>query len=654
LTNPSIHQPGTRVSFLGLDGTVTPLSHNMIAILLDKDPGKPVCMSVEEAERRLDKELFFLTSRSQEKTIHRDLSITEILQLERTEAYMEGLWKVVPKGKTGGVAKRAAAIEFVSQSIGDRKPPDPSTLARWVKTANSHSQGVLATLPPKNRSGGSKFGDDVKELFDSVVQEHFLNLRRPPRTNAYAIFVERLAQELDLVEEFQIPNYGTFCNWIKKLDPAEVIEKRFGKIVAKSRGRSASKQIKLNRILERVEVDAVQLRIGVRDAQKRYLGQAMLFVVFDCFSRAVLGFQLQIGSGESAASVIDSYKHALMPKHPEEVDPSIKNTWPMYGLPEEIVSDGGPGYSAIKTKSFLFHIRTASTIVQTYSGEKKPFVERFNSTLRSQLLTGLPGYCPKNAKDQPLDATIEQQAVLTLDKLKRELMNWIVDKYHQKPHEGLQWKTPFQAWTENAKIFPPRIPQGLFSQLSMVYGETKEPKISGDGGHLGITVENVRYNDQNQTKRLKSIYGYLDQHKKETRVKCEYTPNDIHAVTVHDPINEERFQVFATDPRILPGMTSAEWDAIRLENKPARGARHSSLTDDPELTEAHKQNKRQINEARKRKSSTANLAEINEGMRELSDQKTERPAGVAGGERFSAVFDRLMNDGSDEEGFDCV
>ncbi len=652
MINPSIHQPGTRVSFHGLSGTLTPLAQNMIAIVMDRDPATPVCISVEEAERRLHKELLFLTTKSQNNLIDMELSSKQLLYLQKVNAYLDQLWKVVPKGKTGGVAKRAAVIKFVSQLIGDSNPPDPSTLARWVATANSHSQGVLATLPSNNRVGGSKFGEDVKDLFIAVVKEHFLNLRRPPRTKAYAVFVERLEQELKRTETSEIPNYGTFCNWIKKLDPSEVAEKRVGKLAAKSLSRNASKKIVLNRILERVEVDALRTGVAVTDEQKRYLGNVILFLVIDCFSRAILGFQLQIGGGELAASVIDSYKHSLMPKHSEEVDPSIKNPWPMYGVPEQIVSDGGPGYAALKTQSFLLHAGIASTMVQTYSGEKKPFIESFNKTIRLQCLTDIPGYTPKNPKDQPLDATIGQQAVITLDTLKRKITKWIVDDYHQEPHDGLLGRTPSQVWTENAKLFPPAVPAGLFSQLSMTHGETKTPKIMGPDGHLGIVVENVEYNDHG--KRLKSIHNQLKQLGEEPRVTCEYTPNDIHTATVRDPITEERFQVFAKDPRILPGMTSAEWNAIRLENKPKRQVRRSSLANDQELAKAHKQNKKQIAASSKRKQATANLSEITEGMRELGNLRPEQPTDIAASESFGTAFDRLLNDDSDEEGFDYV
>jgi len=648
----TLHKPGTRVSFYGLNATTTLVGDELIAVVFDSKQHEPTFINLDEAERMLGKELLFLTSKVKEESIDVDLSPKQLIELNKVQAYLEGLWQVVPKGKTGGIPKRKAAIDYVSELIGDSNPPDPSTLARWVKETTSHHQGVLALVKKRERRAGSKFGEEVKDLFDSVIRHEYLNLRRPTRTYAYSQFVNRLEEELGLTEVHEIPSYGTFCNWIKQLNPIEVAEKRFGKLAAKSLNRNAHQEIQLHRIFERVEVDALRLGVGVVDDQGRYLGTIIVFFVLDCYSRSVLGFQIQVGGGESAASVIDSYKHAMAPKYPEEVDPTIKCTWPMYGALKNVVSDGGSGYKAIETHTFLLHLNAGTSIAATYSGEKKPFIESFNKTVRAKLAPRLAGYVPKIAGNQPSDATIEQQAVLTLDQVKRKLTKWIVDDYHQTEHEGLNWQTPHQVWTENAKLFPPAIPDELFTRLKLTHGESKTPKILGDEGHLGITVNNARYNDPD--KRLKSIYGWLKQRGKEPRVECEFTPNDIHSVSVKDPESHERFPVFATDRRIQPGMTLREWDVIRLENKPPSRSRRSALDGDPELLAADKQSRKQIKEATKRKSTSANLPEMTKGVHSLRDSNRASKSGSGSKPDAGTLLEGLSDENSNDEGYDVV
>ncbi|MGQ7275359.1 hypothetical protein [Marinobacter sp. V034] len=298
------------------------------------------------------------------------------------------------------------------------------------------------------------------------------------------------------------------------------------------------------------------------------------------------------------------------------------------------------------------HLNAGSSIAPTFSGEKKPFIESFNKTVRAQFASRLPGYVPKTPGNQPSDATIEQQAVLTLDQVKRKLTQWIVDDYHQNEHEGLNWQTPHQVWSENAKLFPPAIPDELFTRVKLTHGEKKTPKISGDEGHLGIAVNNARYNDPD--KRLKSIYGFLKKLGKEPRVECEFTPNDIYSVSVRDPETNERFPVFATDRRIHPGMALREWDAIRLDKKPLSRVRKSSLDGDPELLAADKQSQKQTREATRRKSTKANLSEMTKGVHSLRDSNRARTSGSGSEPDAGTLLEGLADENSNDEGYDVV
>lgn len=624
----TIAMTGNRVSFRNLHATLTTLPDSSVALCFDDEKQPTIIKTRSEIESEFGKTLHLIPKGKVASPKALDLSIEDLDELKRRSAYIDELQRRTTKGGIGGVKIRQQVIARVARETRDANPISPATLARWAREAKRHSHGIASTLGNKTRRRKSSFPQDIQDFALEMIDDYYLQLGNPTLQYAYDCFTEEF--ELKFGSKVKRPCREVFRKWATKAcDPIEFIEKREGRRAAKAAGRNAKKKLRTERILERVEADAVNLAIGVTDEEGRYLGPVTLFAVIDVYSRSILGLIAQVGRGESSGSVIDSYKHAIGPKSPDFLPNTVQNGWPMYGTPETFVSDGGSGYVSVQTQSFLLDVGSDSQIVQTYAGWQKPFVERFFLTLRTRFAQTLRGYCGKHTDRPNLDATIKEKASMTLPEFRTALYEWVIDEYHQTPHRGLNGKTPYGVWEEQAHVFPPHLPTN-FERIRFTMGETRMCTISGVHSHQGIQLNNLRYNDPSN--RLKTIGMVLQRQGQAAEVVVEYTHNDVYSVNVFDPITEEIFEAVVVDPDIEPGTTLAELKVLRpsiYANKGFTGRRRAKSSPTfIKANAAHDENTRQVRSRRSQRAPTdaieAQIMRLTEEDDTLSPPTTRR------------------------------
>ena len=615
----TIAMTGNRVSFHGLHATLTTLPDSTVALCFDKEKQPTVIKTRTEIESEFGKTLHLIPKGEVAAPKAPNVSVADLEEVKRRSAYLDELRRRTTKGGIGGIKIRQQVIARVAREIRDPKPISPATLARWARQAQRHSHGVASTLKPKKRQRKSTFSQDIQDLALEVIDDYYLQLGRPTVQYAYDCFTEEFEHRFG--QGAKRPCREVFRKWAAQAcDPIAFIEKREGRRAAKAARRNAKKKLRAERILERVEADAVNLAIGVTDEEGRYLGPVTLFAVIDVYSRSVLGLIAQIGRGESAGSVIDSYRHAICPKSPDSLPLTVENNWPMYGVPEKFVCDGGSGYASVQTYAFLADTGSDSEIVPTYAGWRKPFVERFFLTLRTRFAQTLKGYCGKHTDRPNLDATIKEKASMTLQEFRTALYEWVVDEYHQAPHRGLNGKTPYEVWEEQAQIFPPHLPTN-YERIRFTMGETRICTISGVHAHQGIQLNNLRYNDPDN--RLKEIGMDLRRRGQAAEVMVEYTHNDVHSVNVVDPITEKVFKAVVVDQDIEPGTTLAELKASRpstYTNKGFTGRRRAKSSPTfINANAAHDENSRRVRSRRSQRAPTDPIEAELERLREEDD-----------------------------------
>lgn len=516
---------------------------------------------------------------------------SEIIEQQRIHVYISRLNGLLgrKKGGVGGVKVRQKCIELVSYQLKDPNPPSITLLGEWAM-AERNLVGGAKQLKPSGvkHKRKSKFSEEVKELALQVADEYFFQPIGQSMQYTYDKFVPIAKTKFD-----DWPSRETFNSWLKSIiSPEELFKKKYSKTEMKKLLRNAVIQFQTEKPLERVEADGVYLQIGVVDEEENYLGAVTVIFLLDVHTRCVLGYEMQLGSGEPSSTVISAIRHSVCRKPEGSYHTLHGNLWFCFGVPQKLIFDGGPGFSSLETHGYVYsYCGTFIDTVASNSPWLKPFIERFNLTVRSSFARSVPGYVSTLNDQKKLEHDIKAQATLTIDALRRALESWIVDEYHHTPHSGLKGMTPAEKWQEALdREWAPEEPVDE-DNVMLPAGKITSRKISGDVCHQGVVINKIRYNDDNG--RLKDIGLSLLQQGLEAIVQCRYSDTDIFSITAIDPFTTQAFEVTTTHPDISPGTTLAEFEVKNPSTYKNKGFSHKRTVDEnPEIIAAKAEHKK--------------------------------------------------------------
>jgi transposase InsO family protein len=102
------------------------------------------------------------------------------------------------------------------------------------------------------------------------------------------------------------------------------------------------------------------------------------------------------------------------------------------GLPHKLVIDNGPAYRAETLQAICAILEIRLIYCRPYEPEGKGKLERWHRTFRSQFLN-----------------EINLEKISSLDDFNARLWAWLDQVYHQRPHDGLDGKTPQERWRDD-------------------------------------------------------------------------------------------------------------------------------------------------------------------------------------------------------------
>lgn len=575
----AIRQQDTAIRFNGMLGRMYMAGKDYVTLTFDGLGIAPISLSNTELEQALNTSLFFVQDKQPSNIAIGSLSAIELIDQHRRNAYLNAIRE---NGCTvGGKKLRERVISEVSKKINDTSPPCISVLGKWAKVEDRVVGGVTAKhkLTKKREN---KYGEEIISIALQVTAEYIL--QDIPRTvqHAYDRFIEKTA---GLFEE--VPCLETFRKWVTELiSPEMLISTQNNPSERRKAMRNAITKYITTRPLERVEGDGVYVPVGVVDEEGNYLGGVTIIILLDVHTRKVLGYELQIGRGEPSSTIISAIRHSVCPKPQGSFHTFNDSHWSSFGVPELFILDGGSGFTSIETISYVNnYCGSQIEVLQSASPWLKPFVERFNLTLKNDFGKSLPGYVGSINEQKKQSMSMKEKAVLTIDAFRRALEAWIVDQYHNKAHSGLQGKTPNEAWQAALNGgFIPEIPVDMH-RVQLPTGQSCIRKVSGDAYHQGVVINNVRYNDDDG--ELKKLAMKLAQNNQEPTVQCYYSTTDISAISVLNPSTQELFLVTTIDPSIHQGMSLTEYQVKHVKPYSDKGFSHKrGVGDNPEVIAA--------------------------------------------------------------------
>ncbi len=496
------------------------------------------------------------------------------IKLKKIENYLKEL-KQYPSPCSARSLRRA--INTVRLQLKDHNPPSPSTLYKWFRKDRDSGLGLAGTFAKRFQPNrGPYSSDEAVDLALSVFDDHYLKLNGASAAECYAIFTEEFARNKSRdISGFEgrCPSKATFYRWKERMIPqGDVVAARQGASAARAYTRNVMRKFNVEDMLDRVEIDALNINIGLKDEFGNVHGPVTLYVAIDVYTRMILGYYIQLSRGESASGFIHCLLHAFNPK-PSKDESGLINSWPTYGAPGTIVADPSAAIQSLQLQTFVHNIKSSLVVTQAGQGWKKPFIERWFGTLRTQFLRKLPGYAGKRTDEKAATIDMKRHATMTAEEFETLLVEYIVDDYHQRPHYGLNGRTPHQVWTERLKEMPVLMPLAI-NNLGHIWGDIEKRVLS----HKGIEANKTFY----WSAELGHARDALPEGKREVDVLID--SEDIGSIVVLLPDGEPLI-VPAINFDEVSGLSKAQWKA-RL--KQAAQGHHTPLSPQPSVDGKHR------------------------------------------------------------------
>ena len=181
----------------------------------------------------------------------------------------------------------------------------------------------------------------------------------------------------------------------------------------------------------------------------------------------------------------------------------LKKVCLTWGVPKAIRGDHGTEFVNRPVMWAIANLGINYLPSMPYSGEQKPFIERFFGTLTRGLFEELPGYVGHNVAEREvirhrknfrarsvIEGSPEEdqnqkffRTSLTPEQLFAQLEQYLII-YHNSPHKGLEGETPNERLAE--KLKGTKINRPDLGELNLLLCEQMERVVRKDGIHLQV------------------------------------------------------------------------------------------------------------------------------------------------------------------------
>ena len=411
--------------------------------------------------------------------------------------------------------------------------PGYSTATSKITKVKKAEGNTFVLLPKKYRKNRGEttlpsyvYNEMMSYIMDNVMV--FTASEKINVTKAYNNFIKYIDNlPKNQRQKFvKTPCRATFYNHVNQISEAIKEERRMSAFELTKRKRKQKTGFIINEVLERVEMDAVSISLGIVENVKNgkkeeqvYLGHIILMVAIDVYSRAILGYSYKISKnpGECSDLVVSCFQNTLLPK-----DHTNSN---MYGRSFNLVVDQGTATNGNQLSLALADAETVPITTPVGQPWRKPFIERFFHTLRTDFLSEFDSYMGskryRNYGSINHDEKIEKLATLTEDEFINALDDYIANTYHVGAHAGLNGRSPLAVWNDaiaeyGQEIYTFPLDHKVFSRR----GKFAEGRVISEQGT--ITLDGDKYfSDELKKLQLNGV----------KKVDVYYSDNDVYSIT---------------------------------------------------------------------------------------------------------------------------
>lgn len=458
--------------------------------------------------------------------------VEAFLELETEGAVKRTVCAVINAGLR--IQLRAAKIRGLSDGRTGQtgkdlllpKMPHGCTLLKWVR--NYEAEGLAGLCDVKNRSGNRTRRIGVEELaLIGPIVNGYADRSRPTQNTIW----DRVEGAFELANEARhskgltplvLPSRETIRQEINRLDPFHTYIARMGLEAARKKFAPVGKGMQVTRPLERVEIDEWTIDLvsflaqaGILDhlteEEKEKLGlnkkkiRWFLTVAICAATRCIVAMRLSRTPTRNSA--VQTLEMVIQDKGVWADTFGAISPWHMSGVPELVVTDNGSAFISVAMRTAMQDLGIRAERCPTGFPEMRARIERLFGTMSTSLMPLLSGRTFSDVVTKG-DAAAGDNAALTPEELSEALVRWVVDVYHNRPHEGLGGETPLSCWNRLAGTYGVQPPPDM-RRRRLVFGT----QIARTVTKKGIRVFGVQYHSE----PLARWFVHTDQHEVDVR-----------------------------------------------------------------------------------------------------------------------------------------
>ena len=430
----------------------------------------------------------------------------------------------------------------LAQQLAEQAEISVATFYNWLKAyrVSEHVSGLLPTARGP-RHGITKLSDEQNQIIDEAIEKHFLTKQRLTPTD--------IVQQVKLMchrANIPAPHGNTVRNRIRAI-PESVKLRRQGRVdEARDRFEPIRDQFPgADFPLAVTQIDHTPADVIIVDEQNRLpLGRPTLTLQIDVRTRIVTGLAILLES-PSTISVGLCVSMSMLPKTGYLEELGVEGDWPVWGRPGVLHVDNAKEFRGrmLRKACVEYGIDLQMRPVKRphYGGH----IERLMGTAANEIRK-LPGTTFSNTR-QRKGYKSEQEAALTLKEFERQIVDFIVNIYHQRVHSELGM-SPLKRWELD-----------LLGDTDM--GPARGlPAVPNDPGRLlidflpfeersvqryGVALNGIRYTSGVLTPWIASTDPKKPKEKRKFVVR--YDPRDLSSVWFLDPSTQEYYRLSYSD-----------------------------------------------------------------------------------------------------------
>jgi len=304
-----------------------------------------------------------------------------------------------------------------------------------------------------------------------------------------------------------------------ELNQEERLRRKVGKTEAARQAKGTSNGPSGDMALHEVEADHHQMDIEVRLPDGKVWGRPWLTVIFDRYSRMVLGYYLTM-EPPSWFSVLMALRMAVIPKGEflKSLNYDFTFDWRCWGCPDFLFVDRGAEFRSLTMKAAMSALNIIPVDVPRARGDLKGKIERWFGIFANGEVSKLPGYIGNSPKRRLKERT---KAGITMAELNLVCAVFIVDIYNNRRH-GVTKEWPSKRYTASVE-------GGMMDKLPpppQLIGPATSKAVTGKLTPGGVLVQGSLY-DSAAVRKLWHKHGKIP-------VLCRPDEADATRMLVHD------------------------------------------------------------------------------------------------------------------------